>query len=777
MGKANLEGDPTVLTAVVDQTEQENSGCTILFAESLSSDTGQGRTGTGGAKSGVDAHREFIVSTIQYYNGTVIKAKGSSVIAEFSDPIVAVQAAVEMQRQTDAYQAASSEPEQTLRIGIYSLREQLPGFELFGSSVSSAASVTKLALTGQILISKDAYQEVSKQPSPHCQWSQAIKIDGHAESQDLFEVAWREAHLNIPSRYEALSQVGKGGMGIVHKVLDRETGEILALKILKPEIAGEPAMQENLKREVLLARKVTHKNVCRIHEFNRSNGSAFISMEFVQGESLQCMLQRVGALSWNAVVPLASQICAGLREAHIQGIVHRDLKPANIMVDTAGSVKIMDFGIARLFQGTGQLTGTMIGTPAYMAPEQLELRRVDARTDIYAVGLLLYEMVTGSQPFVGDTPIAVALKHIREVPVRPREVVPTLPAQAEAVIMKCLQKDPAKRFQSVSELMIAVNRNAGSRPAISQWDRFVADIGGFGRDMQQGLQSGWNAGKEFLGRQDWRALAQRPATKKIAAGLGAASLLAAVIVLSVHVSRKSHLAASAHNSSATPAVPGMISAVQKPNSISSTAIAPAKAGSTNAITSFGVDLSKTSGHAAQKNPPVAQAEAATPPTPHVAPADPKAARTPRNVKAQPAAHHLAVSAPAAQPSVVTPVPDAAATDAATSKTTDEATDSSASGEPPAVFANPYKGAATDTNPSPAASQGLFLEVGSFKDPAWADQAVEKLTQLGFQSFSVHKSHLWIQSYQVRVGPYADQNALEEARKNLVLQGFKPHPVK
>src|ERR1700693_5841548 len=160
-------------------------------------------------------------------------------------------------------------------------------------------------------------------------------------------------------------------MGIVYKVRDLETGEIVALKMLKPGIASDQAMQENLRKEVCLARKVTHKNVCRIHEFNRSNGGGCISMEFVEGERLLSKLRRVGALPPGEAVEIARQICAGLREAHVQGIVHRDLKPANIMVDRSGNVKIMDFGIARQFQGTGRITGTLAGTPAYMAPEQV----------------------------------------------------------------------------------------------------------------------------------------------------------------------------------------------------------------------------------------------------------------------------------------------------------------------------------------------------------------------------------------------------------------------
>jgi cell division protein FtsN len=442
------------------------------------------------------------------------------------------------------------------------------------------------------------------------------------------------------------------------------------------------------------------------------------------------------------------------------------------MVDPAGNVKVMDFGIARLFQGTGQLTGTMIGTPAYMAPEQLELKRVDARTDIYAVGLLLYEMVTGSQPFVGDTPIGVALKHIREIPQRPREIVPTLPAHAEAVILKCLQKDAAKRFQSVNELMIALNRGAGPRPAASQWNRFVADFRGFGIDIKEGVQHGYIGAKEFVGQQDWRALVRQPATKKTAAGLGAACVLAVVIGISVHGSRKSQVAGPASNP------PAIAEVNAKPISQPTGSFTPAKADAPKTITSFNVDLAKSSGHAAEKNQSNPHVEANAAPTAKatakIAASETKVTRAQRNAKSQNVA---LVSASAKS---VTPAPTApAATDAAASTEANSKTDDSATApsEGPTVFANPYAGSATTTGAASSANQGLFLEVGSFKDQTWADQAVEKLTQLGFQSSSVHKAKLWMQSYQVRVGPFADQAALEEARKNLVLQGFKPHPVK
>jgi len=256
----------------------------------------------------------------------------------------------------------------------------------------------------------------------------------------------------LGQRYDILGEAGHGSMGNVYKARDRETGETVALKLLKPEIASDQAMMDRFKNELLFARKITHKNVCRVHEFNRIGGIAYTSMEFVEGESLRSVLTRFGGLPPRKAISVAQQICSGLKEAHAQGIVHRDLKPENVMIDGQGNVKIMDFGIARSMESLTRLTGSMVGTPAYMAPEQVAGKSVDYRTDIYSLGLMLYEMFTGSQAFQADTAVAVALKQIRELPPPPHEVDPTIPAVIERAILKCLEKDPAKRFQSVAEL-------------------------------------------------------------------------------------------------------------------------------------------------------------------------------------------------------------------------------------------------------------------------------------------------------------------------------------
>ena len=299
------------------------------------------------------------------------------------------------------------------------------------------------------------------------------------EASSLMPEAFAQApepaapHLNaqalsvLSQRYEIVGEAGHGSMGNVYKARDRETGEIVALKLLKPEIASDQAMMERFKNELLFARKITHKNVCRVHEFNRIGGVAYTSMEFVEGESLRSVLNRFGGLPLRKALDLAQQICSGLQEAHAQGIVHRDLKPENVMLDTQGNVKIMDFGIARSMEAGTRLTGSMVGTPAYMAPEQVGGKAVDYRTDVYSLGLILYEVFTGAPAFQADNAVAVALKQMRESATPPHEIDPTIPVPIERAILKCLEKEPAKRFQTVADLKNTLKGPANLAPPVA----------------------------------------------------------------------------------------------------------------------------------------------------------------------------------------------------------------------------------------------------------------------------------------------------------------------
>src|SRR6202022_2943427 len=424
------------------------------------------------------------------------------------------------------------------------------GNDLFGDVVNVAARIVKRTAPAQILISRAVYEAASKESDLQCHWLSKFTIDGRVEKEDIFEVTWTDTEAyrevrertagpaSIPPRYEVLSQVGTGGTGVVYKARDLETDEIVALKILKPEIATDPAVQDNFKRELCLARKITHKNVCRIHDFNRSNGAAYASMEFIEGESLLSRLNRVGALPVDQALEIARQICAGLREGHAAGIVHADLKPANIMLDRSGTAKIMDFGVARLIQSNGPMTGTIVGTPAYMAPEQAELKPVGPCTDIYSLGLVLYEMITGSAAFEGDTPVAVALKQIREYPKRSREIVPGLSHPIEAAILKCLQKDPAKRFHSVGELELALEKAAKAKTVPPWRVSLDRELRKTEISVRQGLIQFAERANTIMKRQDWRALTRvrtEPATALIVS-----VLLGSAIAVAVYGSGKSN---------------------------------------------------------------------------------------------------------------------------------------------------------------------------------------------------------------------------------------------
>jgi serine/threonine protein kinase len=258
----------------------------------------------------------------------------------------------------------------------------------------------------------------------------------------------------LAGRFEILEEIGRGGMGTVFRVLDRKIGEEMALKLLRPEVAADNTVIERFKNELKVTRRITHKNVCRMHDIHEDEGTIFVTMENVPGEDLKSLVNRAGRLSPDRVLLIARQIADGLSEAHRLGIVHRDLKPQNIMIDRKGNAKIMDFGIARLLAGP-DLTGAgkMIGTPVYMSPEQVDGSAVDQRTDIYAFGVILYEILVGRPPFEGDNSLSVALKHKNEAPKPPRESNPQIPEELDRLILKCLAKKKEQRFQDTEELL------------------------------------------------------------------------------------------------------------------------------------------------------------------------------------------------------------------------------------------------------------------------------------------------------------------------------------
>jgi serine/threonine protein kinase len=267
-------------------------------------------------------------------------------------------------------------------------------------------------------------------------------------------------------RYEVIEEIGRGGMGKVYKVFDRTVNEVVALKLIKPEIGFNEKAVERFRNELKYARKISHRHVCRLYDLGETGLVRYITMEYVEGEDLKHFIRRGGHLNTAKAVGIAREVCEGLSEAHRLGVIHRDLKPQNVMIDRDGRVRIMDFGLARFSENEGVTgSGIILGTPEYMSPEQIEMKDVDARSDIYSLGIIMYEMVTGRVPFEGETPLSVAIKHKNAKPPDSRELNPLVPESFSRLIYKCLEKDRDARFQSAGELSAALAEVADGLPS------------------------------------------------------------------------------------------------------------------------------------------------------------------------------------------------------------------------------------------------------------------------------------------------------------------------
>ncbi|MGH9864265.1 MAG: protein kinase domain-containing protein [Candidatus Acidiferrales bacterium] len=260
----------------------------------------------------------------------------------------------------------------------------------------------------------------------------------------------------LGERYRIEGLLGQGGMGRVYKAYDKELDRTIALKVLQPELTSDPNAMQRFKQELLLASRISHKNILRIHDLGEADGVKFISMAYVEGEDLHHLLRAHGRLPAERAQKIAEQLCEALDAAHSEGVVHRDLKPQNILMGKDDHVYVSDFGLAKSLESSSAgmtRTGQFLGTPRYMAPEQVEAKPVDHRTDLYALGLILFEMVTGEDAFKGDSTLQIMYRRVKEKPPNPKQLNPEVPDNLARVTLRCLEREPARRYPNAKEIL------------------------------------------------------------------------------------------------------------------------------------------------------------------------------------------------------------------------------------------------------------------------------------------------------------------------------------
>ena len=318
----------------------------------------------------------------------------------------------------------------------------------FSGTRVNGQSITRHTLEQGDVISLGNTRLAYMPPEPDGDWSME-RTDMHAPSGSEI----------LGGRYEILGLIGVGGMGSVYRVRDRELDEIIALKALKNELSSSPSMRTHFRREVKLARRVTHKNVARIFDIGEHHGQRFLTMEFIDGESLSTMIARRGALPVRDVVDIGLELCSGLAAAHAADIVHRDLKPDNILIALDGRVVITDFGIALDPALSNEQSSALVGTPAYMAPELLNQGSSSgSHTDVYSLGCVLYEMVTGQAAWTGESQVEIITARLFEPPPDPRELQPDMPEELAWLILTCMAADPAERHRDAAGVADALKR-------------------------------------------------------------------------------------------------------------------------------------------------------------------------------------------------------------------------------------------------------------------------------------------------------------------------------
>lgn len=463
--------------AIESEIQRHKSPVTLLFTALEDSTPHFDRFGEAATVEWMRIQSQLVMSSIREYDGTVVKAIGDFVVGYFTDVRGAVASAQDILRKLhESNQTETEESGTFLRVALHQGLGYLKGGDVFGDMISVTARVTKLCLPMQILTTESVYRAVRDGMDVNFNPMGTQHIRGMVGTESLYEIGWTDTETyaqlrqQFPprssqlqeelseGRYQILAELGHGAMGVVYKAYDRVIGRVVAMKTIPLEITGEERdeLVARLKQEARAAGVLDHPNLITAFDFGEISGLFYLTMQFVEGETFASMLARKELMPLEDVLTALDQICSGVGFAHKAGIIHRDLKPANIMWTKQGSVKVLDFGIAKLADSGLTQAGTIIGTPSYLSPEQACGRRIDSRSDIFALGAVFYELLTGDRAFPGESATGIIYKVLNEDPIPLIKIEPTLPPGLDAAIRKALAKDPNQRFQTCEEMRQAI---------------------------------------------------------------------------------------------------------------------------------------------------------------------------------------------------------------------------------------------------------------------------------------------------------------------------------
>jgi serine/threonine-protein kinase len=466
-------------TEIDAELQKHKSPITVMFTDLAGSTSFFEKFGDTVGIAWLEEHNHIVIPKVVEHNGVLVKTIGDSVMAYFTDSKQATLAAAEMQRsllQANAKREASEQMH--IRVALHHGLGYLRGGDIFGDVVNVAARIAKACLPAQILVSEAVYISTHEAMELKFQSVGAVQFHGKSSKENLFEVLWtdedtyQQLRQKFPpkkqvstedftgGRYMMMNELGRGAMGVVYKAYDRLIGRLVALKTIPLEVeeSERTALVERLKAEARTAGILDHPNIVTVFDVGEEAGLFYFTMQHVEGRTLAQVKESKELLPLDKLFTMADEICAAMAFAHKGGVIHRDIKPSNLMLTSQGTIKVMDFGIAKLGDSGLTKAGMVLGTPSYLAPEQAAGRRIDHRADIFSVGAVLYELFTGEKAFAGESTTTIIYKVMNDDPIPPRVIEPSLPPGLDAVIRKAIAKDPNQRYQSCDELREALRQ-------------------------------------------------------------------------------------------------------------------------------------------------------------------------------------------------------------------------------------------------------------------------------------------------------------------------------